>query len=151
MTELKGQINSDERFVRWQTVLLNHLTFLNNLLLTISIGVVGFLLSLLKDPSFNPVCCEKFFFTSGVILTFLSILFGIATGFCRLIDFRGTVNKIKKELIGDSFSEIADLKERIGLYSKFTWWLFYFQSGFLIFGIMSLLGAFSLIFKEKLF
>lgn len=151
MNGSNGKINSDERFVRWQTVLRDHLTFLNNLLLTISIGVVGFLLSLLKDPSFNPVCCEKFFFTSGVILTFLSILLGIATGFSRLIDFRETVKKIKKELKGDSFSEIADLKERIGLYSKFTWWLFYFQSGFLIFGIISLLIAFCAIYGDKLF
>ena len=151
MTEIKGRINSNERFVRWQTVLRDHLTFLNNLLLTISIGVVGFLLSFLRDPSFKPMHCDKFFFTAGLILSFLSISFGIITGFSRLIDFRSTVKKIKKELIGDSFSEITDLKERIGLYSKFTWWIFYFQTGFMLLGIISLFGAFSLIFSEKLF
>jgi hypothetical protein len=151
MAEINGKINSNERFVRWQTALRDHLTFLNSLLLTISTGIVGFLVSILKGSDFNPVHFGKCFFTLGLLLAFLSTLIGILTGFSRLIDFQCTLNKIKKELSGDNISEIADLKAKIGIYSKITWRLFYFQSGLLLFGIMFLFGAITIIFKEKLF
>ena len=151
MTEIKGKINSNERFVRWQTVLREHLTNMNNLLLTIAIGSVGFLVSLLKDPDFKPVCCEKIFFSTGLILLFLSVLTGIATGLSRLRDFRTTVEKIKAEYKGDQFAVIDDLKEIMELYGKYTWRLFYTQIGTLTLGIILLVVAFGLIFFEKLF
>lgn len=151
MTELKGQINSNERFVRWQMVLGEHLTNMNNLILTISIGVIAFLLSLLKDASFNPLYCEKLFYTTGLISIFLSILLGIATGLSRLIDFRATLQKIKKELNGNNPSEIDDLKRLTRLYGNLTWLLFYSQLIAFGIGILALLIAFSLIYSGKLF
>lgn len=151
MIELQGRINCDERFVRWQTVLREHLTNMNNLFLTIAIGGVGFLVSILKEPAFNPVCCEKLFFSAGLTFLFLSVLTGIATGLSRLRDFRATVEKIKAEYKGDQFAVIDDLKEIMELYGKYTWRLFYTQIGTLTLGIVLLVVAFGLMFFEKLF
>ena len=146
-----SKINSNERFVRWQNTLRQHFTSLNNLLLTISIGVVGFSLALLNNNHFIPEHCEKFFFTTGLILTFLSIIIGIGTGLSRLIDFKLTVRKIKTDITKSSFGEVEELKELMKVYGKVSWYLFYTQIALLGFGIVSLLIAFTVIYGEKLF
>lgn len=144
------KISSNDRFVRWQTVLREHLTNMNNLILTISISVVGFLMYLIKDENFILDCLEKLFYLIGLILIFISIILGLFAGLCRLIDFRATIKKIKVEVTNVSFSEIDELKKVMELYGRVTWILFYAQIGFFTFGIISLMLAFGFIFSEKL-
>lgn len=148
MTELKGQINSNERFVRWQTVLREQLSFLNNLLLTISIGIAGFLLSLLKTNEFSPVCIGKLFFTAGMLSVSLSILLGISTAYSRLMDYRWTVKKIATELKGGA--DLSRLKKLMKRYEKLTWCLFDLQIISFGFSILFLLIAFYVFYSEKL-
>jgi len=143
-------INSDERFTRWQQVLREHFSYLNNLILTFSIGVLAFLMSLLNDEDFSPNCCQKIFFSTGVILSFISIFFGLATSLCRLLDFRTTVRKIKKEINKDN-SELAELKNLMDIYGKSTWNLFYSQIASFFLAVISLTIAFLMIFQDKLF
>ena len=146
----ENKINSDERFVRWQQVLREHLTFLNNLILTLTIGIFGFLLSIVKDKDFVMTSCQKIFFTSGFILIFTSIISGLATSFSRLHDFRTTLNKIKNERAGNS-SELNELKEMMSLYRIITWGLFYAQIIIFCIGTLCLTISFLMIYKTKLF
>jgi len=143
-------MKNNDRFIRWQEVLREHVTFLNNLLLTISVGVVGFCISLLNQDNFNPFCYTKFLFTFGLVLTFISILLGFGTAWNRLLDFRKTVEKIKNELNG-SYNYLDETKELMELYGKRTWYLFYLQIGTLFVGVLFLILAFSGIFYTKLF
>ena len=99
-----GNINSNKRFVRWQTNLRNQVSFTNNLLLTISIAICGFFFNLLIKENFK--ICD--IFCIGLYLLILSIFLGIITNVSRIIDFRITLNKIKKEL--DSKNDIENLK-----------------------------------------
>lgn len=139
------------RFVRWQTVLRDQLTFLNSLLLTISTGIVGFIISLLANPEFSLICCQKIFFTSGFILTFISILMGLLTAFNRLLDFRTTVKKIKNEIAGSTQQDLVELKNSMDIYGKATWFFFYLQLISIGLGIMHLMIAFCWIYKDVLF
>lgn len=143
-------INSNERFVRWQTVLRNQLTFLNNLLLTISIGVVGFLLTLLKDPYFEPTYCKKFFFTFGFILIFVSVLFGLLTAYSRLMDYRRTLEKIRTELRKEKGLMLLK-KELMKKNEKLSWCFFFLQIFSFCGSILFLLIAFVIIYSNKLF
>lgn len=145
-----SKIGSNERFVRWQTALRGHLSFLNNLLLTISIGVVGFCISLLGQENFNPLGCAKNLFTFGLITIAISTVLGIMTIFCRLIDLRVTVKKIKNELKGQVYGaeETKKLMENCG---KITWCLLYLQTGTFGVGALFLLLAFGEIYYGKLF
>ena len=143
-------IKGNERFIRWQQILREHFTFLNNLLLTFSVGTLGFLFSLLNDKNFIPISCEKIFFTTALILIFLSILIGLVTSFNRLFDFRTTLKKIKSELNG-KHSELEKLNELKDFYSKSTWNLFYCQIIIFTIGIISLTIAFLMIYQDKLF
>ncbi|MDD2307304.1 MAG: hypothetical protein PHP53_21545 [Prolixibacteraceae bacterium] len=149
MTEMNGKINSNERFVRWQTVLRDQLSFLNSLLLTISIGILGFLLSLLKTPDFMPVCMEKFFFTAGLLSISMSILLGIATAYTRLMDYRKTVKKIGTEL--KRGAGLSQLKKLMKLYEKLSWCIFHLQIISFGLSILFLLTAFCVFYSEKLF
>ena len=149
MAEMNGRINSNDRFVRWQTVLRDQLSFLNNLLLTISIGIFGFLLSLLNTLDFMPVCMEKFFFTVGLLSISLSILFGIGTAYSRLMDYRWTVKKIATELKG--VAGLSQLKKLMKRYEKLTWCVFHLQIISFALSILFLLIAFAVFYSEKLF
>ena len=51
--------DNSERFVRWHQNLREHLTFLNNLILTLAVGTFGFLISLLVNENFIPISCQK--------------------------------------------------------------------------------------------
>ena len=122
----KEKINSHERFVRWHQVLREHITFLNNLLLTISIGIVGFLFSLISEKSNNLNCSLKIFLFQGAVLIFISVFSGFFTTLSRLFDFRSTLKKIKSE-IKEEIIEMDELKYLMKMYGKLTWVLLYIQ------------------------
>ncbi len=143
-------IKGNERFIRWQQILREHLSFLNNLVLTFSVGTLGFLFSLLNEENFVPIYCQKIFFTIGLLVISLSILIGLATSFSRLFDFRITLKKIKQDLSGNH-SELKKLKKIMDMYSKSSWILFYSQVVIFTLGILNLLIAFLMIYQEKLF
>jgi hypothetical protein len=142
-------MENKDRFIRWHGVLRDQLTFLNSLLLTISFGILGYAFSLLKDPTFKIYCCQKFFFTFGLILVFLSLVFGLSTAFNRLLDFRATTRKIRLET--KDYNDLEGLKDSMKLYGKRTWILFYSQLLTEFLGVISIAVALCFVYEEKLF
>jgi len=141
----------NDRFIRWQTILREQISFLNSFLLTISIGVIGFLLTQLSADDFNPFCCQKIFFTLGLVLIFLSIWAGLGMAFSRLLDFRTTLKKIKNDKAASDDMDSEELKDLMKLYGKTTWCLLYTQIITLSFGLVNLTIAFCWIYSDKLF
>lgn len=143
-----SSINSDDRFIRWHSNLRKQVSFTNNLLLTISIGIAGFLFNMLNEESFILVCYNKQLIKIGLILTITSIILGVLTNFSRIIDFRLTLKKIKKEL--EKESDLSKLKSLKKVFGNITWVLFYSQILTLFIGIISLsIGLFDL-YNDKL-
>jgi hypothetical protein len=147
---MESKINSNDRFIRWQQILREQLTYLNNILLTFSVATLGFLFSLLTEDNFVPTCYQKLFFTFGLIMIFLSIFIGLATSFSRLFDFRTTLKKIKNETSGNH-ADIEEQKQLKDMYSKSTWNLFYGQSILFVLGVLTLTVAFVMIYKHKIY
>lgn len=145
------KIDSNERFVRWQAILVNHVSFVNNLLLTISIAIVGSLISMLSESEFRPICVSKLFFTTGLFTIFSSSVFGFIVTISRLADFRKTVKKVKGEASGSSKTELHTLKVQMKIYGKITWCLLYIQIGTMFLGSLLLAAAFIIIYNHKLF
>lgn len=140
-------INSNDRFIRWQSHLRNQVTFTNNLLLTISIGIAGFLFNMLNGDSLNLTCHNNTVIKIGLIFTISSIVLGVITNFSRIIDFRLTLKKIKKEL--EKESELSNLKSLKKVFGNVTWFLFYSQILTLFIGIILLsIGLFDLYNNE---
>ena len=151
MTEKQNKLGSDDRFVRWQGVLRDHITFLNSLLLTISIGIIGFVVTLIKDKEFRPICMQKFFLTIGLIFLCLSIVMGLVTILSRLCDFRTKLKKINREIQNTTNIDFDILKQQMEFYGNVTWASLYAQIIIFFIGILSLIFAISLIYSEKLF
>jgi uncharacterized membrane protein len=146
-----SDIKSSERFVRWQGVLREHITFLNNLLITIGVAIIGGLIALLEDKSFLPKGCEKIFFTTGLFLTIVSIMIGLIVALIRLHDFRLTTNKIKAELNKSAKDNLDEMKEIMDFVGRATWKAFDFQVYVLLLASLSLSIAFLMIYNDKLF
>ena len=142
------KIGSNERFVRWQNVLREYITFVNNVLLTISVGILGFAFSILDNPDFNPKCSQKVFFTLSLITLLICILFGIITCISRLYDFRTTLKKIRNELKLENFEKE---KNKMEIYKKTTWCFFNIQLFTFLFSTSSLTISFILKYYDKLF
>ncbi len=149
MENKSQQIGSNERFIRWQGVLREQVTFLNNLLLTLSIAILGFLIIALNNQNFKPKGCEKVTFSFGFILIFLSVFMGLFAGISRLSDFRLTLQKIKTSLDKD-FKESAIIKMWMEVYGKLTWTLLVLQIGTFILALILLVISFYSIFCDKL-
>lgn len=146
-----GSINSDERFVRWQTILREQLTFLNNLLIGISVAVLSGLVSLLQDTAFKPEHFGKFFFSLGFVLLFISSLIGLVVALLRLHDYRLTVYKIKSQLESAHPSELQTMKELMKDLGTKTWSFLDWQVYTFIAAIFSLLISVLIIYCDKLF
>ena len=144
-------MHSNERFIRWQSVLRDHVSFVNNLFLTISVAIVGFLISMLAEKDFHPHCEEKGLLTIGLVAMFISIICGLVTSISRLSDFRTTLEKIKNEITDSSKEGLQDQKEAMKLYGAVTWFFLYSQIITLIVGSLCLAVTFSLIYNDKLF
>ena len=127
-----SNINSNNRFVRWQTNLRNQVSFTNNLLLIISIGICGFFFNLMIKEEFT----ANNTFNYGLYLLISSIFLGIITNISRIIDFRLTLKKIKTEL--DNKNDIDSLKYWSKTFGKLTWLLFYCQIALLSISLMFL-------------
>lgn len=129
-------LNSNERFVRWQNNLRNQVSTTNNLLLLISIGVLGYFFSLISKDNFSIDCENKIIFRLGIVFLIISILIGTLTNISRTIDFKLTLKKIKKELEKDK--NLEELKFWKNTFGKITWFLFYSQIVILFFSLLFL-------------
>lgn len=89
-TSEKSDVNSEhmddklkfynDRYAYWTDIALSQLSFTNNLLLTISLGFLGF--------CFNNETADSLWKTLSIITIGISILLGLCIVFCRLYDFR---------------------------------------------------------------
>ena len=81
---------ADTRFNRWQAYSITQLTFAINLVFGLSVGALGFAVSLLRDISFIPSRCYSILFAASLALLGISTLCEIGTAVSRLLDFRYT-------------------------------------------------------------
>lgn len=148
-----------DRFVRWQQLRINHLSFTNNLFLGFNLGFIGFLISK-NSISFDCKCWISFIGDLSLLMLGCSFITGIATVLNRLKDFRHTERlvkfrkckfendyEIKKhadiEQIEFNIKSEKLLTDKLG---KLTWSLLYWQ--ILTFGIGITLSVFFFILNE---
>lgn len=93
--EIKGRVRElhpGSRFVRWQEIRIKQFGFVNNVVLLLASGVLGFVVR-----SENTSALEKV----GILALLLSILFGLFSAWTRLWDFRLTAQLSRAKATGD--------------------------------------------------
>jgi len=126
---------NNESYIRWQNIRISQLGFANNLILGISIALIGFILDFLQTDDLVLNSCQKFLFWVGGSLTLVSIGFGLYVVFNRLEDFRLTAQIARKRETGKTDGIEDDRSESKVLGTK-TWNCFIWQVSTLIVGFL---------------
>lgn len=116
-------MSSNERFVRWQAVLREHLSYAINLFLTFSVAAFGYAFGLVRDKSFHPGAgYPRCLFLASLLLLWVSMFLGIVCVLNRLEDFRGTAQRAR-----GATHESASDKDHLDNLGWLSWGLFYCQ------------------------
>jgi len=124
----------NEPYHYWRDVQRTQLGISANLFMIFASAIFGYVVNFLVTKP-QALCIVKVLLSIGAIHLVLSLLFYGLFVFNRLFDFRKTAR-----LYGQGKSEgvVGKLTRRIG---KCSWYLFYAQIGWLIFGfVFSLIG-----------
>ena len=111
-------MNETKRFQRWQGIAIDHLTYALNLFLTLTIAILGYWFSLLRDEGFTPGATAKCFMLLSFLALAVAVICGLVCIFCRMRDFRGTAQRARGKDDAPSRDELRGL-------GSLTWGLFY--------------------------
>jgi hypothetical protein len=143
VTTNQETVADKERFVRWQRLAIDQLSFTLNFILTLTIAALGYIFALLKEKEFIPSPCARY----ALILSLLSLAIAAVCGmWCtinRLRDVQGTARKLRKAVGAPSSRELRVMGKR-------TWKLFYTQLVTFSLGIAFLGTALLLTYGGKL-
>ena len=129
-------MNEDEKsgaFVRWQETSMNQFSYVNYLILTLSLAILSFAVSLMFEDKFDKVVSYICLYNFSLKLLLISIIVGIICAFIRLEDFRKTARIARRKQKGAGYNDLKELRacaKCLGKWSRCTLWI---QSG--LFGI----------------
>jgi hypothetical protein len=125
-----------DRFVRWQQITLQQLTYAINLILAFSGATIGFDITIALNDKFNLPGPGKWLFMLSLSLLAASMAFGILAVVNRLRDFRLTTRTARLRWKSPDAAEIDCLTNETSRLGNVTWCLFYLQTGFFSGGIL---------------
>lgn len=114
-----------ESFIRWQNILINQLSFVNNLVITLNIGVLGYLINFIQNVTILN-CFQKFFFWIASVLIICSLSTGLILVINRLDDFKITA-KIARKRETNKREGIEEDRKKAKEIGKKTWNLLIWQ------------------------
>jgi hypothetical protein len=141
----------NESFTRWQGRSIEQLGGVINLLLGLSIAIMGYLINFVSAPNTTLECWDKFFFILSLIFSFSSIAFGITTNLNRLCDFRITTKIARRREKNVSSIELQDDRKTSKRLGKRTWCLFYILITTFSLSIIMTTILFLRIYSNKIF
>jgi len=144
-------MSKNDSFVRWQDIFLKQLGFTTNLIFTINIAVIGFLVSKITDKDFILLCNGKALFTIGLFILILSFISGVIINLTRLYDFKLTARTARIREKDTNDSGLNDLRQTTKCIGKATWIIFKIQITLFGLGFASILISFIIMYSEKLF
>ena len=141
---------ADERYVRWQGLAIGQLTVAIAFISGSSIAALGGALSLLKDKDFILSDGWKCVFALSLLLLILAITCSGAAVIARLLDFRLTARKVRKNnspKYNKSLTLFGFDKDEFGLW---TWRFFWTSCIFFTLGLAFLIASLAVKFADKL-
>ena len=132
---------ASERFIRWQAYTISQLTFALNLFLGLSVGLLAFVVTLLRDETFLLTGLPKLAFFLCLFALCISFISGCGAVISRLLDFRFTARKIRSDEKGDPDDESGVYRYRSKYLGYLTWRLFWTELFSFIIGVLCLIVA----------
>lgn len=125
-----------ERLIRWEEARRTQFGYLLNILLVLATSSLGFAITLLQSTSFRMKYSVILFWWTGVIFLILAIGTAILCAFIRLLDFRGTADRVRSDTEPKKPSK-NDLR-RLGSYA---WAMLYATAIFFIVGVCTVAAS----------
>jgi hypothetical protein len=135
--------NDTSRFIRWQKIAIDQLSYALNLVLALTVATLGYWFTLLKDKEFAPGPSAKCAMLLSLTALLASTVSGVVCVLCRLWDFRGTARRV------GGHPEAQTTEELRGL-GRTTWQLFYAHVTLFALGVAALAMALLLTYGGKL-
>jgi len=127
-----NQSENRDSFIRWQKITIDQLSFINNLIIGLSSGLLVFEADFVFNNKIYNITLAWLTFIS-ILLFFFSLVFGIIIAFNRLSSFRYTARIARKRQTNDR-ENIENLRDWTDEIDARTWCLFWWDIGIFIFG-----------------
>lgn len=125
-----------ERFNRWQGLAVAQLTVAVALISGLSVSALSLGLALLQNEKFKPCGEFKFLFVYSFPLLLMAAIFSTAAVISRLLDFRLTARKVRKERKPNYERPLTMFWLGPEVYGRITWAFFWFASLLFVVGIL---------------
>jgi hypothetical protein len=130
--------NDNDSYIRWQNIRISQLGFINNLIIGLSIALLGFIIDFIQTDNLILNNFQKLMFWIGSLLILSSIGIGIFVVINRLEDFKLTAQIARKR---ENKKNTEDENERTisKLLGKRTWKYFTWQIATFLIGFIAFL------------
>jgi hypothetical protein len=126
----------DERYVRWEKIRIEQLGYVNYILLILSSGIFAFLIDIKINNEIQYI--NQLYLIHSIIFIVISLIIGVLLAFNRLLSFKWTAKKIRKEQ-NKEFAHMHFYKIAYELADRVTWILLSLQIIFFLIGVYILL------------
>ena len=141
---------ADTRYNRWQGLAVAQFSVAVALISGLSVAGLGVGLSLLQNKEFLPTPPFKCAFASSMILLLVAALFSCGAVITRLLDFRLTARKVRKDSKSDYKRSLSILWLGPGAYGCITWWLFWLSCLSFVVGVALLCLSIGATYADRL-
>tara|TARA_R110000850_G_scaffold18994_1_gene58191 strand:- start:374 stop:805 length:432 start_codon:yes stop_codon:yes gene_type:complete len=131
-------MSTGESFIRWQNIRISQLGFANNLVIGITIALLGFTIDFIQGDNISLNYFQKLLFWIGCFTTLASIGIGLSVVLNRLDDFKLTA-QIARKRNTVKLEGIENERAKAKLLGRKTWNLFIWQVSTFIVGFLLLL------------
>lgn len=129
---------ADDRYNRWQGLAIAQLSVAIALISGLSVAGLGIGVSLLQNDKFMPSSTLKCAFAWSMFLLLLAALLSCAAVITRLLDFRLTARKVRKDKNPEYEKPLILFQLGPDAYGRLTWGLFWLSSSFFLLGVILL-------------
>ena len=130
-------------YSKWENHRIVQLSFINNLIIGLSIALIGYVFNFIEPSNIIFNCTQKFFFWVGILLNIISVAIGIFVAINRLEDFRLTakIARNREKNIRENIQADRNETKIIGkkTWNRFVWQIATFGISFLCFSIVILI------------
>ena len=138
---------ADNPYNRWQGLAISQLSVAVALISGLSVSALAVGLSLLQNENFIQLCASKSLFALSFPLLILATVFSCMVVISRLLDFRLTARKVRKDQNPDYSRPLTIFWLGKDAYGRSTWFLFWLACLLFIVGIgamfFSIWGAYA--------
>lgn len=141
---------ADDRYNRWQGLAITQLSVAVALITSLSVAGLGVGFSLLQKKEFLLIAPFKCIFAAALLLLLITVLLSCAVVITRLLDFRLTSRKVRKDTKPTYDKSLTIFWLSPDAYGRATWGLFWASCFTFAVGVVLLVVSIGAAYADRL-